>query len=168
MNPLEQIKLGIKNNDMELIEAGYRSMATEENVHIVNEESEILEDSPTKSHVEEEVVEDDPFKVQIRGKHKPQTRTLEDGTEETEARKETVDLSKIGAFNMFEDTGEEDIDNRERDKALYVKKPEIRRKEVKKVVATCNHCQKTFKVLPIHQLEGSFTCEKCIRGKIRR
>ncbi len=162
MNPLEQIKLGIKNNDMEMIEAGYKAMSDEEDLPIVNEESEIL-----ASHTEEEV-ENDPFKVQIRGKHKPQSRTLDDGTVETEARKEAVDLSKIGAFNMFDDTLEENIDNREGDKKLYVKKLEPRRQEVKKVVATCNHCQKTFKVLPIHQLEGSFTCEKCIRGKIRR
>ncbi len=173
MTPLEKIKVGILRNDMKLIESAYTDL-TGEIIIVIDvsqvEAKPIPDMEPMPYELEEETTEDpdDPFRVQIRGENKQQTRELEDGTIQTEARKESVDLSKIAAFNMFSDDGSEDIENRKGDKGLYVKKPEPRRQEVKKVTASCVDCQKIFKVLPIHQMEGSFTCTKCIKRKQRR
>lgn len=174
MTPLELIKQGILKGDLTLVEDGYIALTGETvTKKVVAKAKPIPKLEPMPYDLEEETDEevedpDDQFRVQIRDEHKQHTRELDDGTVQTEARREAVDLSKIGAFNMFSDDGEDDIDNREGDKGLYVKKPEPRRKKVKKVTAKCVDCLKTFKVLPIHQMEGSFTCTKCINRKRRR
>lgn len=182
MTPLELIRQGILQGSLQLVEDGYTALTGEVVTKKVVTEAKPISKEPVphvfdnglddegRPIITEEIVEDpdDSFRVQIRDEHKQHTRELDDGTVQTEARVEKVDLSKIGAFNMFSDDGEEDVDNRDGDKGLYVKKLEPRRTEIKKVTATCVDCQKIFKVLPIHQLEGSFTCTKCINRKRRR
>lgn len=172
MTPLELIKQGILQGNLTLVEDGYTALTGETITKKITKAQPIPRMDPMPYDLEEEVEQaiedpDDQFRVQIRSEHKQHTRELDDGTVQTEARREQVDLSKIGAFNMFEDDGSEEVENRKGDKGLYVKELEPRRKEVKKVTAICVDCQKTFKVLPIHQLEGSFTCTKCINKKRR-
>ncbi len=175
MTPLEQIKIGIINSDMELVQAGYKAMTGESAISPVKTLPKTKPVSKTEPYTsEEEIITDvdDPFKMQIRGEHKQQTRELEDGTIQTEARKETVNLSKIGSFNMFEDDGETSAEYKKQDKEFDQKsasKTKVgRRKRVEKVAATCVGCGKNFMVLPIHQLEGSCTCSKCMKEKQRR
>lgn len=177
MTPLELIKQGILKGDLSLVEDGYIALTGEKVTKRQVTKAKPVSKKPVPYEQEEETDEfiedlDDPFRRQIRSEHRQQTRELEDGTLQTEARTEKVDLSKIGAFNMFEDDGETSAEykdeDRKFDKKSATKTKVGRRKQVAKVTATCVDCSKTFKVLAIHQLEGSFTCTKCIKRKQRR
>ena len=172
--PLELIKQGILKGDLKLVEDGYTALTGET---VTKKTEPILDIEPMPYSLEEETDEtfedpDDQFKRQVRGQHKQETRELDDGTIQTEAKREAVDLSKIGAFNMFEDDGETGAEYKDEDRVAdkkSSKKPKVnRRKEAKKVTAKCVECFKTFKVMPIHQMDGSFTCTKCINKKRRR
>jgi len=138
MTPLELIKQGILKGNLQLVEDGYTALTGEIVTKKVVTEAKPISKEPVpqldnryvfdnglddegRPIITEEVVEDpdDLFKVQIRNTHKQHTRELDDGTVQTEARVEKVDLNKIGAFNMFSDDGEEDIDNRDGDQLYY-------------------------------------------------
>lgn len=172
MTPLELIKQGILKGDLRLVEDGYTALTGETvtKKQITKAKPIPKVDTPDEEEVVDTIEDpDDQFRVQIRGEQQQQTRELDDGTLQTEARRETVDLSKIGAFNMFEDDGETGAEykdeDREFDKKSSTKTKVSRRKETAKVTATCAGCNKIFKVMPIHQLEGRFTCTKCIGRK---
>ncbi len=175
MTPLELIKQGILKGSLSLVEDGYTALTGETvTKKQITEAKPIPDLEPMPYDLEEETDEviedpDDLFKRQVRGEHKQHTRELEDGTIQTEARKEVVDLSKIGAFNMFEDDGETSAEYKDKDRVFDKKSSQKtkvgRRKEIQKVTAKCVDCFKTFKVLAIHQMEGSFTCIKCINKK---
>ena len=170
MTPLALIKQDILKGNLKLVEEGYTALTGE--TVTKNQITKAKPISKTPISNEEEIDEfiedpDEQFKRQVRSEQQQQTKELEDGTVQIEARRETVDLSKIGAFNMFEDDGETSAEYKDEDRAVDKKsstRTQVgRRKEVKKVTATCSDCHKIFKVLPVHQSEGSFTCTKCIK-----
>ena len=113
------------------------------------------------------------------------TRDRGDGSG-TNARRESINTERVGAFNYFEDDLSEmtqhtkaSIEESSSDgKTPYSNRTPGRRKApIKLVEVTCighgdKGCGKKFKVAPKHVRikdgENRYVCEKCIMGKGRR
>lgn len=178
MSAIDLIKGGILKNDMCLVAEGFYQMTGQKVLVDEYKQEEAIvveEDKPKKARkprkkkeviveVKEEAVKTtstEDFHMQIRDPNK--SRIRDDG--KLNARREPIDTRKIGSFNLFQDDGNEAVEDKQFDKNVKRVPPVKRRKAPKKVNATCTHCQKEYEVYPIHQFEGSFTCDRCVRKK---
>lgn len=148
MTPLQQIKEGIVNNDMEQVIQGYAQLTGEE-VRVSTERDEVATEEVPEPQVSE-----------------PKARIPKSATEDFSIAHSDRDQSKYtksekisAGENTFTDDGMEHKD---------VSTPEVnrtkRRSPIKMVQVTCHVCGKSEEVNPAFQSGEFYRCSRCVGG----
>ena len=150
MSPLELIKNGIIENDLEKIAQGYNAL-TGENI------SPITTDEPVRRTAESESTGSDEVSPSV-----PVRSEIEDFTIKRDTlpagkygRKETIQVGE----NQFVDDGSEAIGKEFETPDIA---PTPRRKPVKMVEVVCNTCGKKEEINPAYKTGTYHRCSRCV------
>ncbi len=150
MSPLELIKNGIIENDLEKIAQGYNAL-TGENI------SPITTDEPTRRTAKPESTESDEVSPSV-----PLRSEIEDFTIKRNSlpagkygRKETIQVGE----NQFVDDGSEAVGKEFETPDIA---PTPRRKPVQMVEVVCHACGKKEEINPAYKTGSYHRCARCV------
>jgi hypothetical protein len=147
MTPIEKIKSGIQQEDMNLVSEGFYDLTGE---RVSREEVEVQDPLLKQVVAPDAQADTEDFITSTRSSGKPSKYS----------RAEPLEIRD--RENSFVDDGTEATEDRELDKILAVKPPVQRnRRAFKKISIQCSSCNKEFQISPSLAREN-YKCDSCI------